>query len=485
MKLLSRLSARWFLAGLIAVAAIPRLFFINYAAVWHDEGYTTSIIQHGFLDIIARSVRDVHPPLYYLALHAWQGMFGYNIFSIRGFSVVCGIATVIVVYLLMRKLFSESTARLAGFLVAIGPFFVRYSDEARMYAFVALLVTGATYALVTALEKKNRHRLTWWIVYALLVTAALYTQYYALFIVPVHLVYSWWKVGSLHTLVTNKYWWMAHLGFAALFLPWAPTILAQTSRVQKGFWIPPLTYETIPNTFAQFIIYEAKYPYIWEILLIGVAALLVAWTFWRQHSKRAEIALLVGWLIVPIIAVALLSMKQPVYHDRYFTYSSVAFYALLAVVGSQIRRIRYGVVIASFYCAAVIGTLLYGYTNVAAQLGHRMDVVGNYVTHHALNTDAVVSAELYTYFDFTFYNHSTVETKLLYETPVDGYGEMGLLYDRPDLIISDLHTIKAPRVWLVGKTGDHPYYTTDVPSNWRYIERVESGDSAVQLYEIR
>lgn len=485
MNYLSRLSLKWYLAILVVIAAIPRLFFIAYASIWHDEGYTTSLIQHGFADIIARSIRDVHPPLYYLVLHAWQSIFGYNIISIRGFSVVCGIATVVIVYFLMRKLFNEPTARLAGLFTALGPFLVRYSDEARMYAFVALLVTAATYALVTALERANQRKVAWWLSYALLILAALYTQYYTLFIVPIHALYAWWKFGSLKTVLTNAYWWMAH-GFIILgFLPWVPSIIAQTSRVQSGYWIPPLTHETVPNTFAQFMIYEAKYDYIWEISLLGLFALLVGFVFWKQTTKRAELFLLVGWLVLPIVAVVLLSLKQPVYHDRYFTYGAVAFFILLAVVVTNLRSLRYGKIIAPLTGLLLVSTMLYGYVNVAAQFGHRMSVIGEYVTTHVKPSDAVVSAELYTYFDFTFYNHSSVETKLLYESPVLGYGEMGLLYDRPDLIISNLDNVTAPRVWLVGKTGDQAYYTSKVPKHWKFVQRVEAGDSAVQLYEIR
>ena len=66
-----------------------------------------------------------------------------------------------------------------------------------------------------------------------------------------------------------------------------------------------------------------------------------------------------------------------------------------------------------------------------------------------------------------------------------GYGETSLLYDRQDeLVVHSLDDVTAGRVWLVGKTGEHDYYQ-NVPSNWQLVQRLEAGDSVVQLYENR
>lgn len=485
MNFFAKLSTRAYLIVVLTLALIVRLIFVLKANLWHDEAYTAMLVKFNFADIIDRAMRDVHPPLYHLLLNFWENVFGPSVLSLRGFSVLLGVLTVVVVYFLMRKLFSETTARIAGLLTALGPFLVRYSDEARMYALVALLVAFATYALVTALEKANQTKWKWWLIYAITIAAALYTQYYAIFIIPVHVAYAWWRFGNLKSLVRSKYWWGANLGAAALFVPWLPVIVDQTSRVQAGFWIPPMTHETIPNTFAQFIIYEAKYPFVFELVALLAFIGALAWIIQRSTSAvRANTLLLAGWLAIPIIGVCLISLKQPVYQDRYFTYGAVAFYALLAVIAVYLPWFKkHHWRSAIFVGVLSITFLVYGLTNIALQARHRMAEIGNYVSAEARPGDTIVSAELYTYFDFDYYNHSKLTTHLLSREPLSGYAESGLIYDKPEILIPALKDIKSEHVWVVGKTGEHDYFTTAIPHDWRLIERKEAGDSVVQLYQ--
>lgn len=486
MDAIKRLSTKVYLIIVAVIALVMRLIFVTKAAIWHDEGYSVMLVQHNFVDIIGRTMRDFHPPLYYLTLRAWQSIFGDSVLALRGFSVFCGVLTVIVFYLLMRKLFNEYTARIAAFFVAIGPFAARYSDETRMYAMVALLVTLACYLLVTALEQTSaKKRWKWWLLYAVSIVAALYTQYYSFFIIPTHIAYTWWKLGGFSRVVHNRYWWGAHLLILALYLPWAGVIKEQVTRVTNGYWIPMPNAETVPHTFSQFMIYSTSSTMIGlEIIGLQLIILLTFYLFIKKHSLRPSLLFLVGWIVVPISAVLLLSLKQPVYQDRYFTYCSIAFYGLLAVLVTRLpyfarhHRMQLATV------AALSLILVSGFSNVAEQARHRMNVVGEYVTSHVTPNDTIISAELYTYFDFSYYNRSHVPTKLLYEAPMTGYGETSLVYDKPEIIVQDFKDITATRVWVIGKTGDHDYFTTKIPAHWKFVERKEAGDSVAQLYTI-
>ena len=148
------LPVKWYLAIVIAIGAVARLVYITKADIWHDEGYTMMITGFSPVEIIERTARDVHPPLYYLATHFWQLLFGTSELAARSFSAACGLVTIVLAYLLMRKLFTEGTARLAALFVALGPFAVRYSDEARMYGLAAMLAVAATYVLVRIATSK-------------------------------------------------------------------------------------------------------------------------------------------------------------------------------------------------------------------------------------------------------------------------------------------------------------------------------------------
>ena len=151
------------LIPILLLATQVRLLYLTKADIWHDEGYTAAIIQQPLHDIVTITTTDVHPPLYYVIMHVWQLVFGVSAVSLRGFSVVCGVATISLLFFLLQKLFLKRIAIFGSFLAALGPFLIRYSDEARMYALAALLAVAATYVFVVAIEKKNQKY--WWFLY--------------------------------------------------------------------------------------------------------------------------------------------------------------------------------------------------------------------------------------------------------------------------------------------------------------------------------
>ncbi|MEO7904691.1 MAG: glycosyltransferase family 39 protein, partial [Candidatus Saccharimonadales bacterium] len=464
--LFTTLPIKWYLALITVVATGLRLISITKASIWHDEGYTMMLIQHGPMDIIARTARDFHPPLYYLISHWWTLLFGNSELAIRSLSLLCGVGVVVLVYFIVKRLrFAEVTARLAALLTAFGPFLVRYSEEARMYGMAALLVCAATLALLIALDertkpKKQSQQLYWWVVYGILMAAALYTHYYVAFIVFVHIGYAWHSYGGFAKMVKAKEWWVGNLLAVGLFIPWIPAVIAQFTRVQGGYWIPPVTAETIPNTFMQFAVFSGDLlPSSIEMLLTVALACYVTVVLLRTtKAKRPQLWVVIAWMMTPLLIALLVSLKQPVYYDRYFAYSATAFYVLIAILITNVRSQTW---IKASLVAALLLMFSAGIGSVAQQAGHQMSTIGNYVSSHYQTDDVIVSGELYTYFDFSYYNTTGQPVHLLSKDRLPGYGESSLIYDIQDEIVApSLESLNdASRVWVVGKTGDHDYYT--------------------------
>ena len=109
---ISNLPTKWYLTITVVIAAAVRLISLTKSNIWHDEGFTMMLIKHDIVDIIARTARDVHPPLYYILTHWWSSLLGDSEFAIRSFSLLCGIGIVILSYFIVKRLnFSETTAR--------------------------------------------------------------------------------------------------------------------------------------------------------------------------------------------------------------------------------------------------------------------------------------------------------------------------------------------------------------------------------------
>lgn len=110
--------------------------------------------------------------------------------------------TIALLFFLLQKIFSKRIAIFGAFLAALGPFTVRYSDEARMYALAALLSVSATYAFIMAVDKKTKN------------PGGYYTDFsgnwhlHAVFpgvATSAHFVYLWLKIGGDRTDIINFY----------------------------------------------------------------------------------------------------------------------------------------------------------------------------------------------------------------------------------------------------------------------------------------
>ena len=494
--LLSRiitLPYKWYLTGIALLAAILRMLTITKSDIWHDEGYTAMITTFSPAEIISHSMRDFHPPLYSLTTHAWSLLFGTSELALRSLSLTCGVITVILIYFIMKRLrFSESTARVATLLAAFAPFLIRYSQEARMYGMAAALVCAATLAMLIAIDfhshRNRKKQLIWWLVYGILMAAAIYTHYYAAFIVFAHIGYAWYRYGGFKKLISTPSWWVGNLTTVILFLPWVPMAIEQFSRVQKGYWIPPIDAETIPNTIMQFAAFSSNLLNSGiEFLIASGLVCLIAIHFLSSHKQdRPKLWFVVAWVFSPLLIAFIISIvKQPVYYDRYFIYSAAGFSCLLAVLIMQSKTSR------SIKAGIITATLLLscgGILQVANAANHQMNTVASYVNSNAKDGDYILSGELYTYFDFSYYNKTNLPVHLYSENDIIDTGESSLIYKERDTIVlhsmEDIGKTDSRRVWLVGKTGEHDYDTTLIPATWRLVSTTQAGDSSARLYEL-
>lgn len=75
----------------VATAGVCLAALISFAlgfgrSVWFDEGYSIIVLDQPFDRIMALLKVDVHPPLYYLLLRGWTGIFGPSATAMRAMS---------------------------------------------------------------------------------------------------------------------------------------------------------------------------------------------------------------------------------------------------------------------------------------------------------------------------------------------------------------------------------------------------------------
>ena len=224
-----------FLLLFLLQATALRILHLGFQPLWWDEGYSVWFATQNPAQMVSLTAQDIHPPLYYALLHGWAALLGTGPTALRLFSVAVGVLTIPLLYLVARRMLSARAALLATLLLTISPLHVYYSQEVRMYGLVALLSVGILAAAWRAFDTETRrhgdtarrrislclhvtpspHHL---VTYILLTTAALYTQYYAIFL-PVGLtIYATWCWRrDLRVLLT---WLGAQVIVALLYLPW-------------------------------------------------------------------------------------------------------------------------------------------------------------------------------------------------------------------------------------------------------------------------
>src|SRR5438270_3138697 len=85
---------RAFWLAIFLLAAAIRLMRLSWQPLWWDEGYSIYFATEPISRMLWLTAQDIHPPLYYLLLHLWFGIFGNSgPETARLLSVVIGLAT--------------------------------------------------------------------------------------------------------------------------------------------------------------------------------------------------------------------------------------------------------------------------------------------------------------------------------------------------------------------------------------------------------
>ncbi|MGQ9584246.1 MAG: glycosyltransferase family 39 protein [Anaerolineae bacterium] len=357
----------WGLGAILLLGLVLRLTQLTFQPLWWDEGYSLYFATLPLAEMVRQTAVDIHPPLYYALLHGWMALAGSGPAAVRTFSVLTGLAAVPLAFALGRRLGGRPAGWAAGVVVALSPFHLFYSQEVRMYALVTTLGLGACllhWDLLRSFEKGGHGRRTWlWAGYALLTTAALYTQYYAVFLVLAQaaytLLWAWRRAGRW----AFTRWVLGAQALAiGLFLPWAayagPKLwLYVRYKVGQDADLPagPLVYLARHLAAMGSGHWEGSLASWWWLGLIPVG--LTAWGLWGEARRqdRGPWAYLGLWLAVPLIGgflVNLVAPFAPVRGERLLLLAAPALWLLmgwaLAVAWERARP---------FFWAAGLATL--------------------------------------------------------------------------------------------------------------------------------
>jgi 4-amino-4-deoxy-L-arabinose transferase-like glycosyltransferase len=405
---------------LVAGAFLLRLYQDGAHEVWIDEAlsFHRAITSGGWRPDI---VRDPSPPLYYLALGWLIPLIGNDEASLRLLSVLCGTLFIPVAIWTGRELFNLRVGLWSGLFAAIAPIHIYYSQEARPYALLLLLLMLSMGLYWKALRT---HSVPSWILASGTALLALFTHYLAvLALLPMTGLLLIGADGIMVRRRSRRMAWAVLVG-GLIFAPWfwwawiaTPHSEAEVSWI-RGWWnrTPPAL--AIPKTFEVLTLGSHAdlpaagvvkvFPHVvfsQPMRFVGLAAftvlgVLVAMGRFDDRLSITDIWKLKLWLwamlLFPLIALWLASLYKPVY--ALGRYDLVAFPALTLLVGLALTKLqqlpryaRLALIAVLLGLVVPIGLKLDQYYELAPTSNHRSSkAIAKFLASTVQNGDVVV-----------------------------------------------------------------------------------------------
>ncbi|MEO0948927.1 MAG: glycosyltransferase family 39 protein [Cyanobacteria bacterium J06641_5] len=395
------------LLGVLAIAALLRFWSLASKPLWLDEIATALFgFGRGYNDIPIDTLFDpaqlpellrwqagvscpeigallaeqsTHPPLFFCSLYGWlAGADLTSVWQLRALPAFLGVVAVGAVYGLGRLAFSPQAGLWAAVVMAVSPFGMYLSQEARQYTLLSILVAvavGCTISLTSVRTRQGWWQIPLWLLWAGVNSFGCYVHYFFAIVLAAQLaillVASWRRPDRLLSLC------LATVAIVMSYWPWLPVAIAHFSS-PKTSWLPePQGLTPLVQLLVSWVVTIAFLPVEKQSLPIKIVSALamlaavafVCWTAirqWRQAWpqwlpwQQRNGAILVGFVglaITQFLGIVYILGKDitvaPRYNYAYFPVFCILLGIVLALPSQAARRSRWVVVavgVASALC---------------------------------------------------------------------------------------------------------------------------------------
>jgi uncharacterized membrane protein len=317
--------------------------------------------------------QSVHPPLFFCWMHEWlqtsaQWPVSW-VWKLRALPMLFGVGAIAAMYPLCTSAFGAQAGLRAALLMAVSPFAVYLSQEARHYTLPMLLVCVALWCCLQILQDIHRRRVSAvsWMAWVGVNAVGFYVHYFfglaiaaQLATFAVYLV-NWrgsWLRKRLIFLRDRRMVWLSGLSLAALGLilaPWLPTFFSHITRPETN-WMKPFDPDwqdrlaplyQLPLGWLMMIAAVPTEPVGLAVLLGVPVALFGLWvliqllrripallTRPRTRLGASLLVLYTGFVLLQFLAIALFLQKDLTQVPRYNFIYFPAVCGLLAAAWS-------------------------------------------------------------------------------------------------------------------------------------------------------
>ncbi|MBD2182672.1 glycosyltransferase family 39 protein [Aerosakkonema funiforme] len=328
------------------ISRLPEIFTFNSAATCPEIARTLA-------------TQSTHPPLFFCLMHAWVAKFGTQYSALRmvlrSLPALFGVGAIAAIYWLNRVAFSRPTGLMAAALMAVSPFGLYISQEARHYTLPVLLITLSLLVLIQIQQDIQQQKLRpiVWFSWVAINTTGLYVHYF--YILALLAEFATLIVFLLKRQQLKAFFptlpiipLLAMFLPFAFFIPWLPILIGHFGRPETS-WLPapqniaPL-YQTIAAWLLMVIALPVENQPLWIAIPAGLLMIIFGgWLGWHVfqgikqlwHNEATQMATLTLasfslFVLLELLAIVYILGKDITIAPRYNFVYYPAICALIA-----------------------------------------------------------------------------------------------------------------------------------------------------------
>lgn len=312
-----------------------RLWRLDYQELRGDETFGYFFSLRPLEDMVQATIalQEPHPIAGYVLQHHWLAWAGHREFALRFTSVWFGLLAVALLWRLARALLlAPGVALVATLLLAVSPYAIWHSQDARMYSMSLALTTASSWLMCVWVQRQGR---AWAIAYVVVSWVALHTHYFSVFVLAAQNLFMIMRLaGQPRLRVTLVNWVILQTTIAFFYGPWLLQVQA-TLTGYHGNGDSPTVVDMLRRAGSVLLVGESvpAQQQIWWSLLAGI---LLGWGIRRLARSGANgeraLTLLLFYLGVPLLATWWSATQRPIFNERYLVAAAPPFYLLLAAL---------------------------------------------------------------------------------------------------------------------------------------------------------
>ncbi|HMR39927.1 MAG TPA: glycosyltransferase family 39 protein [Ignavibacteria bacterium] len=314
---------------IILVSVLLRIYGIEDKNLWFDEVYSWKLSRYNLTDIVSLTSGDIHPPLFYILLKFWTGIFSDSIVSMRMLSAFFGVLSILFLYKL-SKIFLKNNIQIffVVLIYMVSPLNIFYSQEVRMLNLNLFLCLGSVYYFFKFSENQNFKTGSIYVFFSVL---AIYTHYFALLIIFSQLVIAisnyFFNGKDRKSLFRSlKYLFTIFI----FYIPWISVFIGQVTKGQP--WRTEQSIRQVGKNlldyfkdifFSSYFTFESNALMIFASIFSIFILLFLVYSFIRILNERSffssKINMVLLIFLIPLAIALIISFRQSIVLSRYLS----------------------------------------------------------------------------------------------------------------------------------------------------------------------